>query len=343
MTGDRSLKRASAPSILQSLVAREQELGLGRRRGRLIECRFELRPRPPFRLDLTVWALRRRAQNQIDTWDGRSYRRAVLIDGARLDMTVSQVKRASTPRLEVTLTGAEMATSAEADVRCLLDRLLGLNIDLAGFYARAARDDILAELVDRYRGLRPPRFPTIFECLLNAVACQQLSIAAGMTLLSRLAASVGPAVGDLHAFPTPENVLALPAPALRGLGFSARKADTILGLARAAARGEFDLGALETLDDAAVVESLIRRPGIGPWSADYVLLRGLGRLHVFPQTDVGALNGLRDFLLAVGRDDNPGAALARWKPDAGLVYFHLLLRGLEQRGASFGPQNAQLS
>jgi DNA-3-methyladenine glycosylase II len=316
-------------------VAREKELGLGRRRGRLIELRFEACPWPPFRLDLTVWALRRRAQNQIETWDGRSYRRVVLVDSAKLELTVSQVKRASTPRLEVILTGAEMPISAEAEVRSLLDRLLGLNTDLSDFYARAARDDVLAELVERYRGLRPPRFPTIFECLLNAVACQQLSIAAGMTLLSRLAASAGPAVGALHACPTPENVLALPASALRGFGFSARKADTILGLARAAASGELELDAFEMLNDAAVVQSLIRRPGIGPWSADYVLLRGLGRLHVFPRTDAGALNGLRSFLRAVGRDDNPGAALAGWRPHAGLVYFHLLLRGLEQQGATF--------
>ena len=76
--------------------------------------------------------------------------------------------------------------------------------------------------------------------------------------------------------------------------------------------------------------ALLRQPGIGPWSADYVLLRGLGRLHVFPRTDVGALNGLRSFLEAAGRDEDPSAALARWSPDAGLVYFHLLLRGLER-------------
>jgi hypothetical protein len=62
------------------------------------------------------------------------------------------------------------------------------------------------------------------------------------------------------------------------------------------------------------------------------LLRGLGRLHVFPQSDVGALNGLRSFLADTGRREDPRSALNRWAPDAGLVYFHLLLRGLELRG-----------
>lgn len=120
-------------------------------------------------------------------------------------------------------------------------------------------------------------------------------------------------------------MLCLPGSALRALGFSARKAATILDLAQAAARGEFDLDRFEQLDDEAIIRSLVQRRGIGRWSADYVLLRGLGRLHVFPHTDIGALNGLRNFLAASGLDDNPAQALARWKPDAGILYFHLLL------------------
>jgi hypothetical protein len=64
-------------------------------------------------------------------------------------------------------------------------------------------------------------------------------------------------------------------------------------------------------------------------------------LHVFPRGDSGALNGLRSFLSSAGRDDDPRAALARWAPDAGLVYFHLLLRGLELRAARSGSPHAR--
>jgi DNA-3-methyladenine glycosylase II len=290
-----------------------------------------LRPLPPFRLDLTVWALRRREQNAIDTWDGHTYRRALLVDGAPVELAVTQVGAASTPLLEVVLAGRHVPRSAEAAARSTLARLLGLDLDLSGFYTRAAHDRVLNELAERYRGLKPPRFPSVFECLLNAVSCQQLSIAAGLTILSRLAATAGTSSGPLHAFPTPSDVLALPPSALRTLGFSERKAETILGLAAAAAAGELELKTLEQLGDAAVIEALVRQRGIGRWSADYVLLRGLGRLHVFPQSDVGALNGLRSFLAASGLEESPHTALVRWAPDAGLVYFHLLLRGLDQQ------------
>jgi DNA-3-methyladenine glycosylase II len=302
-----------------------------------------LHPRPPFRLDLTVLALRRREQNAIDTWDGRTYRRALLVDSAPLELAVTQLAAASTPRLEVVLAGRHVPRSAEAAARSALARLLGLDLDLSGFYTRAARDRLLNELAERYRGLKPPRFPTVFECLLNAVSCQQLSIAAGLTILSRLAATAGTPIGHLHAFPEPTVVLGLLPSALRTFGFSERKAETILGLARAAAAGELEVKTLEQLDDAAVVGALARLRGIGPWSADYVLLRGLGRLHVFPQSDVGALNGLRRFLATSGRQESPRAALVRWAPDAGLVYFHLLLRGLEQASELCGLQQEDRS
>jgi DNA-3-methyladenine glycosylase II len=293
---------------------------------------LELRPRPPFRLDFTVWALRRREQNQIDTWDGRSYRRTLLVDGALLELAVTQGGCASDPRLEVVLNGPRQRPSTEDVARTALTRLLGLDVDLSGFYARAARDSTLGELADRYRGLKPPRFLTLFECLLNAVACQQISLAAGLTLLSRLAATAGRSAGPLDPFPAATDVLHLPLSTLRTLGFSTRKAQTILELARAEAAGNLELAALEQLDDVAVTNALVQRRGIGRWSADLVMLRGLGRLHVFPQSDVGALNGLRSFITAAGLDDDPDDALARWAPDAGMLYLHLLLRGLEQRG-----------
>lgn len=293
---------------------------------------LRLHPRPPFRLDLTAWALRRREQNGIDTWDGRTYRRALLIDGHPVVVAVTQTGGAEAPRLEAALTG-RLAGSAEAVATSALTRLLGLELDLSGFYARAAADSALAPLAARYRGLKPPRFPTLFECLLNAVACQQLSLAAGLTVLSRLAAAATEAVGAQHPFPAPQDVLRLSVPALRQLGFSERKARTILELARAATDGELELERFEPLGDGEVVRALVAHPGIGRWSADYVLLRGLGRLHVFPQADIGALGGLRRFLAASGLDEDPAAALDRWRPDAGTLYFHLLLWGLEQRGA----------
>ena len=320
-------KRRSAPARSSAATAAQG----ARRTQRHARLAFELRPRPPFRLDLTASALRRREQNRIDMWDGQTYRRALSVSGTAYEVSVTQAGSEARPHLEAVVSGTRVGQAAEAAARSALSRLLGLHLDLADFYARAARDSALDELAQQFRGVKPPRFPTIFECLLNAVACQQLSLAAGLTLLSRLSATAGTAAGALHAFPTPVDVLRVSRSTLQRLGFSERKAETILQLANAAAAGELELSVFDQLDDAAAIEALVQRPGIGPWSADYVLLRGLGRLHVFPRGDSGALNGLRRFLVGTELEGDPEAALERWAPDAGMVYFHLLLRGLEQR------------
>ncbi len=108
-----------------------------------------------------------------------------------------------------------------------------------------------------------------------------------------------------------------------------------LDLADASAEELVDLEALASETDEIALQRLGRLRGVGRWTAEYVLLRGLGRLHVFPGDDVGARNNLRRWLsLSAPLDyDEVGQALARWQGYAGLIYFHLLLDRLAQTGA----------
>ena len=202
----------------------------------------------------------------------------------------------------------------------------------------AAEDSLIGPIAARFRGLKPPRFPTVFESLLNAVACQQLSLEAGLSLLNRLAATFGKTVStdraSLHAFPRPHDLAALEPHALRRLGFSTRKAACTIEISRAVIAGDLDLEGLERFGDDEVVSRLTSLSGIGRRSAEYVLLRGLGRLHVFPGDDIGARNNLaRGLGLKTPLNyDAVGRAVSRWQPYAGLVYFHLLLDRLEAAG-----------
>src|SRR5207244_1388792 len=93
--------------------------------------RFTVRPVPPFRLDLTVWALRRRARNLVDRWDGTTYRRVVVVSRRATELSVRQAGPPIAPRLYVTVTPAPRSESANVELRMLLDRLLGLRIDLS--------------------------------------------------------------------------------------------------------------------------------------------------------------------------------------------------------------------
>ncbi len=110
--------------------------------------------------------------------------------------------------------------------RMRLDRLLGLRVDLSDSYRVARRDVRLRALAERFRGLTPPRFPSVFESLINAFACQQLSLEVGLELLNRLAALSHAHVqahserGTHYAFPDPFDLARLSPSRLRPLGFS---------------------------------------------------------------------------------------------------------------------------
>jgi DNA-3-methyladenine glycosylase II len=300
---------------------------------------FVLRPIPPFRLDLTVWALRRRQRNAIDRWDGRTYRRVIVMAGRPTELAVRQDGSSAAPRLLVTATPRPRTVLENTRVRSMVDRLLGLRVDLTDWYHMAARDVRLRPLADTFRGMKPPRFPTMFEAVVNAFACQQLSLEVGLELLNRLATLAGAGFGgpdhSSYVFPTACEVSRQAPGTYRAIGFSRQKVRALLDLARAITRQELDLEWLQEKDDAVARERLLELRGVGRWTAEYVLLRGLGRLHVFPGDDVGAQKRLARWLGRSRPLDYAGVhrAVDRWQPFAGLVYFHLLLDGLAQAGA----------
>ncbi len=315
-----------------------------------------LQPRQPFRLDLTALALVRRANNLIDVWEDGAYRRVVPaaepsalgpeLEGVLLEVR-SGGKVAGTQfdrDLVVKVTGRHPEAELERIGVQAATRLLGLDVDLDGFYALAEADPRLATLAAELRGLKPPRYPSVFQALLNAVPCQQVTLVFGLTLLGRLARTYGAdlpfarpgAEGGPLPLPTAAALAGAEPEALGAMGFSRTKARTLVELSGKALSGELDLPSLEAAPNDAAAAALESLHGVGRWTSEYVLLRGLGRLDVFPYGDSGARNGLARFLGAEGKPDYEWVArsVAPWQPYAGLVYLHLLVRGMLAAGLS---------
>ena len=265
---------------------------------------FTLDPLAPFRLDLTVWVLRRRPDNRMDRFERQTYRRVLVLDGDPVEVTVRQVGPADAPRLAVETRGGPPVATSRPAIAAALERLLGLREDLGAFEQLARTDERLGPLVRRFRGFKPPRFPSVFECLVNAIACQQITLTQGIRILNRFSASYGLALnatGDApRAFPRPSDLASADPVALRQLGFSLPKARYVVDIASAIAAGHLDLEALRNLDDTSALARLRELRGVGRWTAEYALLRGLGRWHVFPGDDVGGRNNLQHWL---GRDE----------------------------------------
>jgi DNA-3-methyladenine glycosylase II len=299
---------------------------------------FLLEPVPPFRLDLTVWTLRRRPDNVVDRWDGTTYRRVLPFPAGPVKVAVTQVATPEAARLQVMVAGQPIDAAVQTAVTSALGRLLGLSIDLTDFYQFATHDRQLGPLAQLFRGMKPPRFATVFEGVINAVACQQVTLTLGIRLLNRLTVAFGTAFGEgdeaVHAFPRPEDLAQLKPADLRQLGFSRQKGRAMIELAKSVVDGDLDLEALAALPDDKAVNRLSELRGVGRWTAEYVLLRTLGRTHIFPGDDVGARNNLQRWLRLANPLDYQGVrrALSRWGDYAGLVYFHLLLDRLGEAG-----------
>ena len=159
-------------------------------------------------------------------------------------------------------------------------RLFDLGADPEVIDAHLALDPALAPLVERRPGIRVPGSWSGFEAAVRAVVGQQVSVAAARTVLGRVVAAHGPAVGDGCAFPGPDALAGAP---LEQLGLIGRRAETIRSLAHDVASGELALDG--SVPHAELVRGLVARPGIGPWTAEYVALR-LGEPDAYPAGDL---------------------------------------------------------
>jgi DNA-3-methyladenine glycosylase II len=304
---------------------------------------FSIGPVAPFRLDATAWVLRRRAENALDRWDGRTYRRAVLLDGTPVELAAKEEGSVDRPQLSVVVSGHRLPAEAQRLAATALDRMLGLSCTLDEFYRAARGDAELGPIVQRFRGLKPTVYPTVFEALVNAIACQQMTLTFGIRLLNRLSEACGRPVsardGAPRTFPEPEDLLALGPERLRALQFSQAKAHALMELSAVIVEKRIVLDALSGLDDAAAVARLTALRGVGRWTAEYVLLRGLRRLQVFPCDDVGARNNLGRLLKSTEKltYEATRRIVERWQPFAGLVYFHLLVDRLASRDPTLMP------
>ena len=261
-----------------------------------------------------------------------------MLAGHAQEVAVSQSGPPDNPRLQVTVTGEAVTDAVAPAVTLALEQTLSIRRDLRDFYTFAASDPRLGPLAEQFRGLKPPRFPTLFECLVNAIACQQVTLTFGIQLLNQLSEAYGPVFfgedGPMVGLPQPETLATVDPEDLRALQFSRQKARALTELAGIVVQGKLDLEAMIELDEEAVRTHLCQLWGVGRWTVEYALLRGLGRLHIFPGDDVGARNGLERWLGLSEKLDYEGVrrTLAGWSPYAGLIYFHLLLNRHAKEG-----------
>ena len=212
-------------------------------------------------------------------------------------------------------------------------RMLGIHSDAAGFERQGGSDALLGPIIARQKGLRIPMTADEWEALCWAILGQQISVKAAVALRREL---IG-AFGELHrsglrAHPAPEVIASLSVETLRALKFSDSKAEYLVAAARAVAGGELPLRKLREMSAPHAARLMGGVRGIGPWTVQYVFLRGLGFADCLPAGDAGLAQGLGRLLEARPREMEIREIMARFSPWRSLATYHVWasLKGVEQ-------------
>lgn len=219
-----------------------------------------------------------------------------------------------------------------------LERILGTQCDLRDFYSLSKHDPYLWPLINQFMGMKPPRYSTLFETLVNAISCQHVSLDAGLQIQNNLVRHMNLSLEDegkmYYAFPRPQDVAKCSIADLYKLGYSTQKSETLIRMATLLADNDTPFRQLENFTNQEIMSFLAQFKGIGRWTGEYLMLRGLGRLDVFPGDDIGAQNNLQKLLHLEDKLDYKKIATLtkKWFPYAGLVYLHLLLAKLHEHG-----------
>jgi DNA-3-methyladenine glycosylase II len=220
----------------------------------------------PYDFALSTERFRTFGPDLANLWDGEALLRAV--DGREVRIAPAS--------------GGVDVEPLDAATEPVVRKLLGAEFDLAGFAEFAAQDPVLARLAHALAGFRPPLAPDPFETLVGSITAQQVSMFAAVAIRSRMIERFGRPVGRAWTFPTRERLAAARPDELTALGFSRRKAEYVITLARS----DVDLDRLAILPETEVRATLVALPGIGEWTADWFLARHLARPRAWPAGDL---------------------------------------------------------
>jgi DNA-3-methyladenine glycosylase II len=290
-----------------------------------------IRPEPPFDFEKSAQMHSRFRNSQPDIYENGVYTRVLHVGYQPVLISITSQGTVEKPRL---LIDTYPRISNKLDISSLQETLRYMfepTFDFDRFYVITKRDTTMRTIAKRLRGLRPMRPPTIFESVIIAITEQQIALNAAIAIRSRLVQRYGDTVVRdarvFYAFPTPESLAKARPTGLRKVGLSATKARCITEFSRKIASDEFNLDRLTQMDDSQVVIELTKFHVIGKWTAEYALVRGMGRMNSLPANDLGIQRAVSKAYFKnrrVSAEEVRDVLTQKFAPYAGIAAFYLM-------------------
>jgi DNA-3-methyladenine glycosylase II len=258
---------------------------------------FNIGPKAPYDFRLVASLYSKFSTQCVDYYAEGKYQRVLKVANKLCLATVTSLDSITKPKLRVNL------TSPPPDVKefkAQIEWILGTDEDTNGFYAIGQKDQKFAALIKDLYGLHAPRTPTVYEALIIAISEQQIALPFALVLRQRMTEKFSDFVEvdgkKYFAFPEPEALAKAKVEQFRAMKFSTKKAEYIIDISQKVASGKLDLEKMRDWEIAKTMEVLTEIRGIGPWSVEYMMVRGMARHDALPATDIGLRNGLTRYL-----------------------------------------------
>jgi DNA-3-methyladenine glycosylase II len=286
---------------------------------------------PPFDFDLTA-RIFSRGDKQIQTYSDGDYSRVLRIGDKLLLVSVRSKGTVAEPKLLVKLgSNTEITKENAAAAKKLISTIFDGRFDLKPFYRAVASDEIMSEIVKKLKGLRICSTPTAFEALVSSIIEQQISLNVALNIERKLIKKFGEKLtfdtGEYYAFPTPEKLSQGSLKQFRACGLSTMKVEYIKGISKLLSKGELDLEEMKSMDEGTILKKLLEIRGVGIWTAELTMVRGMQKYDTMPADDLGLRRCIAGYYTGGKLISSHEARVIaeKWKPWRGHASFYLIV------------------
>lgn len=291
-----------------------------------------LRPVPPFDFDLSA-EIFSDGNTQIRKYEKGKFSQVLRIENRLVLLILRASGTVDKPRLIIELRARErIPPNCRKKAEQIVQALFNLKFDLKRFYEEVKNDRILSGLTQKMRGLKSPTTPTIFEALIDSIVEQQISLNVANAIETKLFKTFGDTLtldGETYyTFPTPQKMASVSVQQLRNCGLSSRKAEYVREVSKLIADGKLDLEKLKSFKNPKrIVSELDKIRGIGVWTAELTMVRGMQRLEAIPADDLGLRRAISHFYCEDRKilSEEARKISEKWGKWKGLASFYLIM------------------
>jgi DNA-3-methyladenine glycosylase II len=287
---------------------------------------------PPFDFDLSL-RLFSGGDRQIRKYEEGKFWQVVRIDRKLVLVTLEALGTVDKPEVSARLESVQMlSANDDQKTRQLACALIDADFDLEPFYTDVKKDRIMADIVHKLGGLKIPSAVTVFEALIDSIIEQQISLNVAHVLQTNLIRTFGDSLsldtGVYYGYPTPQELASTRIEKIRKCGLSTRKAEYIRDISRMVAERKLNLEAFKRYKDVnKIIEELDEIKGIGIWTAELTIVRGMQKYEAIPADDLGLRRTISHFYCKDRKitGDEARRIAEKWGKWKGLASFYLIV------------------